>query len=75
MLNKVVIFLKIAGRFRTFALSTRKANCTPAPRRRTALVVTGDLLHCRVKSTCDSSCFSASLTARKAVFVVEKRVD
>ena len=32
--NKVVIFLKIARRFRSFALSTRtKANCTPAPRR------------------------------------------
>ena len=32
--NKVVIFLKIARRFRTFALSTRtKAYCTPAPRR------------------------------------------
>ena len=32
--NKVVIFLRIARRFRSFALSTRtKANCTPAPRR------------------------------------------
>ena len=32
--NKVVIFLIIARRFRSFALSTRtKANCTPAPRR------------------------------------------
>ena len=36
--------------------------------------MTGDLPHCRVKSTCDSSCSSVSLTARKAVFVVEKRV-
>ena len=26
-----------------------------------------------MKSTCDSSCSSVSLTARKAVFVVEKR--
>ena len=34
MPNKVVIFLGIARRFRSFALSTRtKANCTPAPRR------------------------------------------
>ena len=33
------------------------------------------LLRCRVKSTYDSSRSSASLTARKAVFVVEKRVD
>ena len=32
--NKVAIFLRIARRFRSFALSTRtKANCTPAPRR------------------------------------------
>jgi hypothetical protein len=32
--NKVVISLRIARRFRSFALSTRtKANCTPAPRR------------------------------------------
>ena len=35
--------------------------------------MTRDLSHCRVKSTCDSSCSSASLTARKAVFVVDKR--
>ena len=40
-----------------------------------AFIVIGVLLHCRVKSTCDSSCFSVSLTVRKAVFVVEKRVD
>jgi hypothetical protein len=34
VLNKVVIFLRIAGQFRSFALSTRtKANCTAAPRR------------------------------------------
>ena len=33
--------------------------------------MTGDLSHCRVKSTCDSSCFLVSLTARKAVFVVD----
>jgi hypothetical protein len=34
VLNKVVNFLRIAGRFWSFALSTRsKANCTPAPRR------------------------------------------
>ena len=39
------------------------------------LIVMGDLPHGGVKSTCDSSCFSVSLTARKAVFVVEKRVD
>ena len=32
--NQVVIFLRIARRFRSFLLSTRtKANCTPAPRR------------------------------------------
>ena len=32
--NKVVIFLRIAGRFRSFLLTTRtKANCKPAPRR------------------------------------------
>ena len=32
--NQVVIFLRIARRFRSFALSTRtKAKCTPAPRR------------------------------------------
>ena len=32
--NKVVISLRIAGRFRSFALSMRtKAYCTPAPRR------------------------------------------
>ena len=32
--NKVVIFLRIARRFRSFALSTRtEANCTPAQRR------------------------------------------
>ena len=41
----------------------------------TTLIVTGDLPHCRAKSTCDSSCSSVSLNARKAVFVVEKRVD
>jgi len=41
----------------------------------TALIETGDLPYCRVKSTCDSSCFSVSLIACKAVFVVEKRVD
>ena len=34
MPNEVVIFLRIAHRFRSFALSTRmKTNCTPAPRR------------------------------------------
>ena len=34
MPNKVVIFLRIARRFRSFALSTRtKANCMRAPRR------------------------------------------
>ena len=34
VLNKVVIFLRIARRFRSFALSMRtKANCAPAPRR------------------------------------------
>ena len=34
MPNKVVIFLRIARRFRPFVLSTRtKANFTPAPRR------------------------------------------
>ena len=34
MPNKVVIFLIIARRSRSFALSTRtKANCKPAPRR------------------------------------------
>ena len=32
--NKVVISLRIARRFRSFALSTRtKSNCLPAPRR------------------------------------------
>ena len=40
-----------------------------------ALTITGDLSHCRVKSTCDSLCFSVSLTARRAGFGVEKGVD
>jgi len=44
-------------------------------RKRTALVVTEGLPHCRVRSTCDSSCSLVSLTAHKAVIVVEKRVD
>ena len=33
--------------------------------------MTGDLSHCRVMSTCNSSCFLVSLTARMAVFVVD----
>jgi hypothetical protein len=34
VLNKVVIFLRIARRFRSFALSMiTKAYCTPSPRR------------------------------------------
>ena len=37
--------------------------------------MTRDLPHCRVKSTYELSCSSVSLTARKAVFVVEKEVD
>ena len=40
---------------------------------RTALAVTVDLPHCRKRSTCESLPSSVSLTARKAVFVVESR--
>ena len=39
------------------------------------LIITGGLPHCRVRLTRDSSCFLVSLTSRKAVFVVEKRVS
>ena len=43
--------------------------------RRTALIVTEDLPHYQVRSTCSLLCFSVPLAARKAVFVVEKRDD
>jgi len=40
----------------------------------TVLFVTGELPHCRVRSTCDSFPSSDPLTARKAPFVEEKSV-
>ena len=42
---------------------------------RTALVVTRDLPHYRVRLTCASSHSLAPLTPRKNIFVVEKRVE
>ena len=39
------------------------------------LIVAGALPHYWVRSLCNSSCSSFSLTARKAVFVVEQRAN